>query len=156
MVGKTKRKKKKKPRRHFKFNLERMGLHIGKMVDKTSLKELGELVLNIGLAYAGVEAFKVGDKRQWQHALIGPIGLKLATAPAGTPPVAQTAGLAILASLGFSALSPDMRKVVLEESLQGPYGVFGALNIPLEPKDLAYAPFGILGSIVRHFAEAEP
>jgi len=48
------------------------------------------------LAIAGYEKFKTLHGALW-----GPVSYKLATAPGGTPPVAQVAGVASLAVLGL-------------------------------------------------------
>ena len=76
-------------RKHFKFNLERLAKHLGKIADNTSFKDIQEIALNAGLAFAGYEAF-----HNWKGALLGPVSLKLATTQGGTPPVAQITGVA--------------------------------------------------------------
>jgi len=94
----TKKKKpkdlKEKARRHLKVNLERIAAHI---VDNSSVKDVVNAGLNISLAYAGWKAFKT-----WQGALFGPVALRLAQSPGGTPPISQIAGVAGLAYLGIS------------------------------------------------------
>jgi len=51
----------------------------------------------LGVAGIGYQTF--GD---WRGAVYGMVSLKLATAPGGTPPVSQVAGLAGLAALGIA------------------------------------------------------
>ena len=93
------KKKKRKTRRHFKFDLERIGRHIGKIVDNSSVKDIQEAVLNIALAYAGYETFN-----DWRGGLLGPVSLKLAETSGGTPPVAQIAGVAGLSIIGVKGM----------------------------------------------------
>ena len=76
--------------------------HIGKLVDKLTAKDLIDISLNVGLAYAGYQVFK-----DWKGALFGPISLKLAQVEGGTPPVAQSAGLAGLVTLGVALSAAD-------------------------------------------------
>ena len=130
MVGKTK-KKKKRPRRHFKFDLERIARHIGKIIDNAKPQDLAEVGIMLGLAYAGYEAFK-----DWKGLLVGPIGLKLAMAPGGTWHVSQIAGVGMLASLGV-ALSPvDAEgKVMLG-------GIPGIETRPIGPQEELIMTFG--------------
>jgi len=94
-----KKKKAKKVRKSFKFNLERIARHIGKIIDNSNVKDVQEIALNIALAYAGYEA--LGD---WKGALLGPISLKLAQTTGGTPPVAQITGVAGLSLIGLALL----------------------------------------------------
>lgn len=68
--------------------------HIGESFAEGKLT--GQL-LDLGLALAGIQTF-----RNWKGALIGPIGIRLATSPGGTPPIGQMAGLAMLAYLGVA------------------------------------------------------
>jgi len=80
---------------------ESIATHIGKFIDKLTLKDVTEAALMGGLAYLSYEEFGL------KGALIGPIALKLALAPAGLGiPVSQTAGLLGLASLGLAMQQP--------------------------------------------------
>jgi len=88
-------------RKHFKFNLERVAKHLGKIVDNSSVKDIQEATLNIALAIAGYEAF-----HNWKGSLLGPVSLKLATTQGGTPPVAQITGVAGLSLLGLALITP--------------------------------------------------
>jgi len=64
---------------------------------------IAEAALMGGLAYVGYSKFGL------EGALLGPVSLKLATAPGGTIPVSQTAGLIGLGLLGLSfQKSPDI------------------------------------------------
>ena len=105
MVRKAKKNKvkkiKKAARRHLKVSLERLAIHLGKIVDNSSVKDIQEAGLNVALAFAGYDAFK-----NWKGALLGPVSLKLATAPGGTPPVSQIAGIAGLSMLGLAMVTP--------------------------------------------------
>lgn len=94
--NKLKKDKLEKARKHFKVNLERIAIHIGKIIDNTSVKDLAEVGLMASLAYAGYEVW--GD---WKASLFGPVALKLAQSPGGTPPVSQLAGVAGLSYLGL-------------------------------------------------------
>ena len=114
-MPKNKKKNLKKVRKHFKFNLERLAKHLGKIADNTSFKDIQEIALNAGLAYAGYERFK-----DWKGALLGPVSLKLATAPGGTPPVSQMAGIAGLSILGL-AYAQDLFGVIKEQLQELPW-----------------------------------
>lgn len=112
------RKRKKKPRRHFKFNLERIAKHIGKIADNSSVKDVQEVVLNAVLAYASLTHLRrinpdgsvVYDPL---NALFGPISLKLAQTDGL---VSQTAGVAGLCILGVAMIGGEAVKQVLDES----------------------------------------
>lgn len=98
-------KKKKKPRKGFTRSKkeweETIAEHIGKFIDKLTLKDVTEAALMGGLAYLGYKEFGLDG------ALIGPVALKLATTPGGMGiPVSQTAGLIGLASLGLAMQTP--------------------------------------------------
>lgn len=88
-----KKKRKKKPRVKIEKGLDK----IMDWLKNQKPKDLAEVALMGGLAVAGYEAFK-----DWRGALLGPVSLNLATAPAGTPPVSQIAGLAGLSILGVA------------------------------------------------------
>jgi len=97
--------KKRKPKKGFSRSQkaweESIAAHIGKFIDKLTLKDVTEAGLMIGLAYAGYQEFGL------QGALIGPVSLKLATTPGGFGiPVAQTAGLLGLVALGLALQTP--------------------------------------------------
>lgn len=93
MARKRKKKKARKPREKL-----RKGLDVFMdWVKKQKPKDLGEIALMIGLAYAGYDAFHT-----WKGALWGPVSLKLAQTQGGTPPVAQAAGVGGLAVLGLA------------------------------------------------------
>lgn len=83
---------------------ESIATHIGKFIDRLTMKDLIELGLMGGLAYAGYKEFGL------EGALIGPVSLKLATTPGGMGlPVSQTAGLLGLVSLGLAMQTkPDV------------------------------------------------
>ena len=80
--------------------------HIGKVIDNSKLTDFIEFFIYAGLAYVGAEKLK-----DWRGALIGPIGLKLATS---MNIVAGTAGIAILGVLGLASIgsfiSPPRRE----------------------------------------------
>jgi hypothetical protein len=80
--------------------------HVGKFLDHmdpNNMKALEEIIIDAALAAQSFNVFN-GKQNGSITAVIGPIGLKLATAPAGVGiPVAQTAGLAILAALGIAS-----------------------------------------------------
>jgi len=68
--------------------------HAGHIIDNSKISDLLDVLINFGLAWAGVETF-----RDWKGALVGPIALKLATS---MNIVAGTAGVATLGVLGFA------------------------------------------------------
>lgn len=86
---KKKKKKVKKPREKLEKGLDK----IIEWLKKQNPKDLAELTLMGGLAYAGYQVTK-----DWKGTLIGPIGLKLAQTD-GIP--SQIAGLTTLAVLGL-------------------------------------------------------
>ena len=94
MAGKKKRKNK------GRLKAEKVVEQFIDWIKKQNPKDLAELALMGGLAYAGYEAFK-----DWKGALLGPVSYKLATAPGGTPPVAQITGVAGLTTLGLALSS---------------------------------------------------
>lgn len=73
--------------------------HVGHIVDHSSTSEVIDAFINLGLAYQGVIVSK-----HILGALIGPIGLKLATA---RNEVAGLAGVSVLAALGVCSLPWD-------------------------------------------------
>lgn len=77
--------------------------HIGKFIDRMTVKDVEELFLNVGLAIVGVEVFK-----GWKGALYGPIALRLARTDGGSPPIAQIAGVAGLLTLGLPFIVPTV------------------------------------------------
>lgn len=90
-MAKKKKKKARKPR-----ELAKKGLDVFMdWLKKQKPKDLAELALMGGLAYAGYERWK-----HWKGAIIGPVSLKLALAPGGTWHVSQLAGLAGLVNIG--------------------------------------------------------
>lgn len=89
MAGKKKQKK--KPRKLAEKGLEAFM----DWLKKQKPKDLAELALMGGLAYAGYERW-----HHWKGAIIGPVSLKLALAPGGTWHVSQVAGLAGLVNIG--------------------------------------------------------
>lgn len=102
MPKKNKKAAIKKVRKHFKFNLERLAKHLGKIADNTSLKDIQEVILNAALAYASYEHFTVVDQHGKIHrnpfnAMFGPIALKLASTDGS---ISQGAGVAGLITLG--------------------------------------------------------
>jgi len=94
-----KKKKLKKIKRRLEPFLDRVGKHIAKIAENTSLKDIQDIILNLGLAYAGYEAL-----RDWKGAVLGPVSLKLAQTQGGTPPIAQIAGVAGLSLIGVALL----------------------------------------------------
>ena len=74
---------------------------VAKFAEKIKPHEWTDLAINIGLAYAGYDATK-----SWQGALLGPVSLKLAQAPGGTPPISQITGVAGLVMLGIAISVP--------------------------------------------------
>jgi hypothetical protein len=80
--------------------------HIGHIIDKTSAKDAIDVAIMAGIAYQGYKVYG-----NWIGALIGEIGYKLATTMGGTPPVSQTAGLAILATIGIPTLIETLADV---------------------------------------------
>jgi len=91
-----KKKKKSDPFWKKKPELERITRHIGKLIDRIPPEAVSEIGLNAALAYAGYQVWK-----DWKGALFGPIALRLARSPGGTPPVSQMAGVAGLTYLGL-------------------------------------------------------
>lgn len=76
--------------------------HLGRMIDRVDPLELA---IYAGLAYAGYEVFK-----DWRGALIGPIGLKLATSPSE---IAAASGVITLSGLGIGiALTGELGKQI--------------------------------------------
>jgi len=71
--------------------------HAGHIIDNSNVSQLVEALLYLGTAYVGVEA--TGDIR---GALIGPIGLKLASS---MNLAAGTAGVLVLTTLGLLTIS---------------------------------------------------
>ena len=128
-MPKKQKNKLKKVRKHFKFNLERLAKHLGKIADNTSVKDVSDIALNIGLAYAGLEHFKTVEIKRvwipeevlppgiygpprpgywqetevatyhWEHSLFGPIALRLAQTDGL---ISQGAGVAALITLGLA------------------------------------------------------
>ena len=117
-MGKRPKKKPKTPRKHFKVKLERIAKHIGKIVDNSSVKDIQEVLLNAGLAYASVVHLKSVDQQGNIHynplnAMFGPIALKLATTDGI---VSQTAGVAGLSILGISMIGGQIVKEIVDEA----------------------------------------
>lgn len=74
------------------------GLHVFKdWLQKQNPKDLAEVAIMVGLAYAGYETFK-----DWRGALLGPVSLKLAQTSGGTLSPSQIAGIAGLSLLGVA------------------------------------------------------
>jgi hypothetical protein len=78
--------------------------HLGKFLDAENLvnvKALEDMIIDVALAIQSYNVFN-GQRNGPTTALIGPIALKLATAPGGLGiPVVQGAGLAMLAAMGI-------------------------------------------------------
>jgi len=98
---------KRKPRKGFTRSNkewdESIAEHIGKFIDRMTVKDVEELLLNAGLAYAGYQLYK-----DWKGLLHGPIALRLARTWGGTPPISQIAGVAGLLTLGLAFAAPTL------------------------------------------------
>jgi len=99
-------------------NLERIARHIGKVIDNTSAKDLQEIAINAGLAYASIVHLRSFDENgnpvyNPLNALFGPISLKLALTDGI---VSQAAGVAGLAILGASMGAGEVVKDVIDEA----------------------------------------
>ena len=111
-MGKRPKKPKKTPRQKVQ-----KGLDVFKeWISNQKPKDLADVGLILGLAAVGYQ--KLG----WKGALWGPISLKLATSPGGTPPFAQMSGVAGLGIMGL-AMSGDMEEG-LKESFERLKGIF--------------------------------
>lgn len=130
-------KKAREVRRHFKVSLERISIHLGKIVDKSSVKDISDVLLNAVLAYASYQHFTVIDQngnvhRNPMNAMFGPIALKLAQTDGLISQGAGVAGLITLgACMGGVQLGelPDLssweafQKIEKERSRKGRYVV---------------------------------
>lgn len=96
MAKKPKKNKLKKVRKHFKFELERLARHLGKIADNTSFKDIQEVGLMLGLSYVSYKAFGTVS-----GTLLGPVSYKLATTPGGAFSPSQLAGVSGLTMLGL-------------------------------------------------------
>lgn len=102
-------KKKKRKKLSVKEKLEKAKLKwekspiskIAKLAEKIQPSQWVDVVLNLGLAYAGYEAF-----HDWRAGLLGPVSLKLAQSP---NIVAGTSGVIGLVALGVALTTPDIR-----------------------------------------------
>jgi len=113
----------KKPRKGFTRSKkeweESVSGHIGKFIDRINFKDIPNILMYGGCGYYGYKAFG----NNIMGAIIGMVGLKLATAPAaethfsiGSPlfnvevPISsQIAGLSILTAIGISNLFTGKR-----------------------------------------------
>lgn len=85
----------------FKDPLESISVHLGKIIDKSSVKDVVEGILMGALALRAYQVFEGNIDAP----IVACIGYKLATTMGGTPPASQIAGLAILGSIGYVSIT---------------------------------------------------
>jgi hypothetical protein len=95
MKSRKKHSNKKSDSTFLKRPLDSLALHIGKIVDNSTVRDVAEVALMASLAYMGWE--RLGGL---SGAVLGPISLKLATSPQNA--ISQIAGVGGLAFLGAS------------------------------------------------------
>ena len=123
------KKKKRKKRVPKVKELERIAKHIGEFIKEKGDK-IPDLALYTGLAFLGARAF-----RRWEGALVGMLGLKLATTPVGegssfsihspifgmsVPFNSQVAGLGLLTSIGIlNLVMPNTHPLMVPTTEEG-------------------------------------
>jgi len=128
------RKSKKKKSTFLEDPLQSIALHIGKIVDNSSVKDVAEVGI---LGLIGYEGYKLWGT---SGLLSGIVGFKLATAPSE---IAAASGVITLATMGLTAAVPSIAEWLEEHGLaeSGVVEKYMKEHYGLDPSD-----YTILGS----------